>query len=354
MNCNWSVPDKITIVESLNNRLYIDDESSIPKAYIVFGDNKKSLENAHRWAGDDAKEYSISNDIDFTFEIIECAGNSSQGGKLSFWNCRIRNQDKNIDVSVGINSEILCLLLKETTFIDGFCKGNVIFAKYNGQLGVVCKGTESYKEAIQSQSNKDSLKIGKTTKWEKGFAYRTQNTSDAWIGDAYKPITVESDYFTKITYDLRNIGKKFHVIMETSCVSNNPDEVNVNDWVWRYHTKFVKSFPSRQKGDTVYFSEEQTNRFLHDGIQSGIAKALSDGYSEEIVNCLISVDGKITDEMMTNFHKAFYKMLERYNELYRRKHYVICTDGEYDFSDPNNALIFIEQRLNDFRENSQI
>ena len=116
----------------------------------------------------------------------------------------------------------------------------------------------------------------------------------------------------------------------------------------------MKSFPSRQKDDTVYFSETQTDRFICDGIQSGIEKALSDGYSGHIVNCLISADGKITDEMMTNFHKAFYKMLERYNELYHRKHYVICTDGEYYFSDPNNALIFIEQRLNDFRENNQI
>lgn len=87
-------------------------------------------------------------------------------------------------------------------------------------------------------------------------------------------------------------------------MSNDPDEVDVNDWIWRFHTKFVKSFPSRQKDETIYFSEAQTNRFLNDGIQSGIKKAFSDGYSECIVNCLISVDGKITDEMMSNFHKG--------------------------------------------------
>ena len=46
-----------------------------------------------------------------------------------------------------------------------------------------------------------------------------------WIGDAYKPLIISSDYFTKITYDLRNIGKKFHVIMESSCISSNQDEV---------------------------------------------------------------------------------------------------------------------------------
>lgn len=350
MDCSWIVPESIIIVESPENRLYIDDESSIPKAYVVFGDNKKSLENAHWWAGKDALDREISGDTEFTFEILECAGHSSQGGKLSFWNCRIRNTDKNIDISVGINSEILCMLLKETTFINGVCQGNVILAKYNGQLGVVCKGTESYSDAIQSQRNKNDLKIGKTTKWEKGFAYRTQSTSDVWIGDAYKPLIVSSDYFTKITYDLRNIGKKFHVIMETSCVGNNSDEVAVSNWVWWCRTKFVKSFPSRQKDNSVHFSETQTDKLLRDGIKSGIEKALHGGYSEYIVNCLISTDMKITDEMMSNFHEAFYKMLERYNELYFRKHVVICDDEEHVFSDPNSAYALIEQVLNEFRE----
>lgn len=351
MNCSWIVPESITIVESPKNRLYIDDESSIPKAYVVFGNNKKSLENAHLWAGKDAVDREISGGTEFTFEILECARHSSQGGKLSFWNCRIKNTEENIDVSVGINSEILCMLLKETTFIDGFCRGNVILAKYNGQLGVVCNGTESYNDAIQSQRNKNDLKIGKTTKWEKGFAYRTQSTSDVWIGDAYKPLIISSDCFTKITYDLRNIGKKSHVIMETSRISGNQDDVTVSNWTWLHHTKFVKSFPSRQKDDSVHFSEKQTDRLLHDGIKSGIEQALHDGYPGYIVSCLISTDMKITDEMMSNFHKAFHKMLERYNKLYFRKHIVICDDdGEHVFSDPNSAYVFMEQILNEFRE----
>ena len=346
MNCCWSVPDKIIIIESTQNRLYISDELSIPKAYVVFGDNKKALENARNWAGRDSIEHNISNDIGFTFEIIECAGNSSQGGKLSFWNCRMKNAKENIDVSVGINSQILCLLLQETTFINGFCQGNVIFAKYNGQLGVVCIGTKSYDEAIQSQTNKNNLKTGKTVKWEKGFAYRTQNTSDVWIGDAYKPITVESDYFTKITYDLRYIGKKFHVIMQTSFV----DCSNLSIWTWRYNTKFVKSFPSRQKDDAVYFSEDQLDKLISDNIKIGVKKALSENVDTgDICDCLVSTDGEITDDMMSNFKQSFSKLLERYSEFYRRKHIVICADGEHGFSNPDEAYNFMEQKLNEFR-----
>lgn len=347
MDCSWAVPYKITIVESPNNRLYIDDESSIPKAYVVFGDNKKSLENAHRWAGKDAVDKTVLGNTEFTFEILECAGHNSQGGKLSFWNCRIRNTDESIDVSVGINSEILFLLLKETTFIDGFCKGNVILAKYDGQLGVVCKGTKSYDEAIKSQGIKDSLKKGKTTKWEKGFEYRTQNTSDIWIGDAYKPITVETDYFTKYTYDLRNIGKKFHVIMETWCVESNSGK-DCNDYAWEC-AKFVESFPSRQKNDGIYFSDKSLEKLICSCIDNGVTKTLSGSICDPW-NCLISVDGKITDGMMNNFKVAFDKMIDRYEGSFRnRKHIVICDDGEHVFSDVKDAYDFIVQILNEFR-----
>lgn len=350
MDCSWIVPESIIIVESPNNRLYIDNESSIPKAYIVFGDNKKSLENAHRWAGKDAVDREISGDTEFTFEILECAGHSSQGGKLSFWSCRIRNTDENIDVSVGVNSEILCMLLKETTFVNGVCRGNVILAKYDGQLGVVCKGTKSYSDAIQSQHKKDSLKKGKTTKWEKGFEYRTQSTSDIWIGDAYRPLTVETDYFNKYTYDLRNIGKKFHVIMETWCVESNSDE-GCNDCAWE-HTKFVKSFPSRQKNDSIYFSDKSLEKLICSCVSNGVTKTLSGGgYKSDPWDCLISVDGKITDDMMNNFKIAFDKMIDHYGGSFRnRKHIVICDDGEHVFSDVKGAYDFIVQKLNEFRE----
>ena len=350
MDCSWIVPESIIFVESLNNRLYIDDESSIPKAYVVFGDNKKSLENAHKWAGKDAVDREVSGSTEFTFEILECAGHSSQGGKLSFWNCRIRNTDENIDVSVGVNSEILCMLLQETTFINGVCQGNVILAKYDGQLGVVCKGTESYNEAIQSQLKKDSLKKGKTTKWEKGFEYRTQTTSDIWIGDAYRPLTVESDYFNhKYTYDLRNIGKKFHVIMQTWCVERNSGDYN--DCAWHY-TKFVKSFPSRQKNDDIHYTDQSLEKLICSCVNNGVNRALSgDGYyRSDPWNCLISIDGKITDDMMNNFKSAFDKRVEYYEGSFRnRRHIVICGDGEHVFSDVKDAYDFIVQRLNEFR-----
>ena len=351
MDCSWIVPESIIIVESTDNRLYIDDESSVPKAYVVFGDNKKSLENAHNWAGKGAVDREISGSTEFTFEILECAGHSSQGGKLSFWNCRIRNTDENIDVSVGVNSEILCRLLRETTFINGACQGNVILAKYDGQLGVVCKGTKSYNEAIQSQRKKDSLKKGKTTKWEKGFEYRTQTTSDIWIGDAYRPLTVETDYFNKYTYDLRDIGKKFHVIMETWCVESNSCD-GCNDCAWKY-TKFVKSFPSRQKNDSIYFSDQSLEKLICSCVDNGVNKALSgaDYYRSDPLDCLISVDGKITDDMMNNFKASFDKMIDRYDGSFRnRKHIVICGDGEHVFSDVKDAYDFIVQILNWFRE----
>lgn len=347
MNCRWSIPEKLIIVESVIHTIYVNDEQEINKAYIVFGDNKKSLENARIWAGENAIEKTISGTTEFTFEILECAGRSSQGGKLSFWNCRITNSDQNIDVSVGINSEILCWILQESTFVKGVCQGNVILSKYDGQLGVVCKGTESYNEAIQSQCNKNNLKKGKTTKWEKGFEYRTQNTSDIWIGDAYKPLIRNSNYFNKITYDLRNLGKKFHVIMETSFVENG----SASDSIWKHNTKFVKSFPSRQKNDTVHYSDTILEKLILDCIDIGVNTALHGReYNANPEDCLISIDGKITDNMMNNFKIAFDRLVNYYEESFRKyKHIIICEDGEHEFKDVNSAYKFIEQKLYEFR-----
>lgn len=83
-----------------------------------------------------------------------------------------------------------------------------------------------------------------------------------------------------------------------------------------------------------------------------MTKTLSGGgYRSGSWDCLISVDGKITDDMMNNFKVAFDKMIYRYDGSFRnRKHIVICDDGEHVFSDVKGAYDFIVQILNEFRE----
>ena len=77
----------------------------ISQAYLVAtSDFSKSLETAKNWASKrewdsetrgykyiDTYEIYETDNKDFEIFIYDSAGYSSQGGKLSFWNCLIRN-----------------------------------------------------------------------------------------------------------------------------------------------------------------------------------------------------------------------------------------------------------------------
>ena len=78
------------------------------QGYIVEEGNKSSLETAERWAswGEYVGTSFTYDNGNFDFELLDAAGGSNQGGKLSFWNCKITAPD-NEEFIVGINSEII-------------------------------------------------------------------------------------------------------------------------------------------------------------------------------------------------------------------------------------------------------
>ena len=85
--------------------------TEIYQAYLVDPANKKQLDSALYWANwteygpsfkneatgrweykYEVKHEPVVFDFDnngFSFELLDCAGGSSQGGKLSFWNCLV-------------------------------------------------------------------------------------------------------------------------------------------------------------------------------------------------------------------------------------------------------------------------
>jgi hypothetical protein len=93
------------------------------QAYLVDPSNKKQLESALHWAkwveygpyDRETRKYEWSIDHDgtefefdntgFSLELLDCAGGSSQGGKLSFWNCLVTKDDHVF--KIGINSDML-------------------------------------------------------------------------------------------------------------------------------------------------------------------------------------------------------------------------------------------------------
>lgn len=125
-------------------RRKIEPETDYLQAYLVDPENKKQLASARHWAtyteyGDydyGTREYAwkiehepIEFEFDntgFNFELLDCAGGSSQGGKLSFWNCIVSKDDKRF--KIGINSDMLLEILKEGSFEKGKCTTTICFA----------------------------------------------------------------------------------------------------------------------------------------------------------------------------------------------------------------------------------
>lgn len=183
----WSLAKEVTFV--IRNKYYKEEN---PKAaYVVFDNNSKTLATARRWAGEGYTEVTTTND-GFTLEIIDAAqGSYSQSGKLSFWMCKITKEGLDLEVQVGINSELLCDLIKETTFDRGKCTDNLMFVHYGAVLGAVSKNTEMYNKAVASMGKKASIESNKTSKWEKGVFYESANKKSVWLGDLHMPIKLD-------------------------------------------------------------------------------------------------------------------------------------------------------------------
>lgn len=135
---------------------------------------------------------------DFRLAINMSAGGSSQGGKLSFWMCKITKTLEDgtvIDGNIGINQEELKDLLKESTFINGVCQEPVAFYRISGNVGICTMTGEKYKQALKDKAEDESLKKAKkTTKWELGRVYKTKTLASVWLGDVVHPLKGKVHY----------------------------------------------------------------------------------------------------------------------------------------------------------------
>lgn len=167
-------------------------DNFLPKGYIVFGDDKKQMESALKWAG---ANYKVLKDIpnrDFTLELYSAAGGSYQGGKLSFWMCLIGNiPGCKTPILVGINSEVLCGLIKESTFVNGMCTHKVMFAKLKGETCVIHKDTKAYQELLTDSKSRAALKTQKA-ELDIGRCYSSLQLQDVYLGKALQYIEFKS------------------------------------------------------------------------------------------------------------------------------------------------------------------
>jgi hypothetical protein len=176
------------------------------QAYLVDPSNKKQLESARYWAnwteygpsfrneetGKWEREYEIDHTpVEFTFdnngftlELLDCAGGSSQGGKLSFWNCLVAKDGNNF--KIGINSDMLLDLLKNATFIDGKCQSPLIFITQYGKVGMTTENSETYKQCVKDRELKATLKSSQTSKFTFGDKISTATLNEVYLGTITK------------------------------------------------------------------------------------------------------------------------------------------------------------------------
>ena len=255
----------------------LHDSTSYYQAYLVDPTNANQLKAARQWArwteygpsykGDDGKwirEYEIKHEPvefdfennGFTLELLDCAGGSSQGGKLSFWNCLVSKDSKTF--KIGINSDMLLDLLKNATFINGTCQSPLIFITLKGKVGMTVEGSETYKQCVADRELKKDLKKTAVTKFTFGDIVKTPTITEVYLGTITQYYKFDAGrnseyrYYQSIYYPECTITKlakpvTYHIF---DTVHGNKTKVSyfLNDYVttrWYSYPDFKKSCPKR-------------------------------------------------------------------------------------------------------------
>ena len=193
----YKLLDKIILVERDMGET-VHNSHDYPQAYLVDPYSKTQLGSAKRWATwteyvrDD--QFQVTGTIEhgptvhefensgFKISFLESASESSQGGKLSFWNCLVEKDDKKF--CIGINSDMLLDVIKESTFVNGVCQERVCCATKKSNCGVVVEGGEAFKDALKDMIHKDKMKK-KTVKYNPGDQLLTVSSTEWYLGEAY-------------------------------------------------------------------------------------------------------------------------------------------------------------------------
>lgn len=188
---NWKLMNKIDVAVRTTTEFY--DFTG----YIVEHGDKDALEKAKNWARVRdydyvKKEYTKTyepevhtfDNKEFTAKILNSAGGSSQGGRLSFWRCEIEKDG--VKFTIGVNDAILADLIKNSEIKNGLIKEKLIFARKGGQLGLIHEKMDAYADATADMKQKAEMKKAKkTSKWEIGGVYSTLTQTSVCLGQIY-------------------------------------------------------------------------------------------------------------------------------------------------------------------------
>ncbi len=191
---NWVLMDKVTV--AIRQREISENKYDFT-GFIVPANDEKALETAKDWAriteyDHEKKKYkkAIEPGV-YTFEnkgfkatILDSAGGSSQGGRLSFWRCLVEKDG--VKFTMGVNDAILADLIKNSDIKKGVIKEELMFARKGGQPGLIHEGMAAYGDATADMKHKANMKaMKKTSKWEIGGVYSSITMTDICLGPVW-------------------------------------------------------------------------------------------------------------------------------------------------------------------------
>ncbi len=200
---NWKLMDRISVAVRSGEESYRGFTG-----YVVEAGDEAALEKAKDWARTQTWDpvqrkhvathepsvHTFDNE-GFTVRIVDSAGGSSQGGRLSFWACEV--EKNGVKFTIGCNDEILAGLIKSSDMHNGEVKQKCMFARKGGQPGLIHEAMDMYADATADMKHKADMKsMKKTTKWELGGIYQTITQTDICLGevwDTYEEVTVEEE-----------------------------------------------------------------------------------------------------------------------------------------------------------------
>ena len=325
----WTMEDTVVLVVS--NNVY-KKVKGIRQAYFVNPKNKNSLENAKRWAGENHEVYTLKNG-GFKLKILVSAGSSSQGGKLSFWNCLIEKDD--LECVVGINAEYLCSLLCHNVFHYGKCLDSVYLVRADGDVAAITERMPEYESAREYMALKESRSKNKTTKWIPGCNYITTTLDEIYVGQLYTPLSITDYTYHNINFVV-DFNMKKHLIRHNydKNKDNLFDSILDTDWLHSYRATINKC-PLRQQGDfSVKVNEDFNSMFVNQVMDIADKRLIPNGKrttftfdAYDLCVVLQTFDGNISERAMRYFDIAI-KNAERRSET-----------GWYDYSVEYNGTI---------------
>ena len=276
----WKLCDKIKLICRDSYRY---EDNDLPIAYVVPDDNKEMLNRAREWARwverseyvpgigysivveHTATEYDYDNK-DFVLELYDVAKESSQGGKLSFWNCKITAPDGK-QFLVGIAANLLLDVLKNNDFVNGKCCSPLMFARCKGGVGMLSETMPSYQQALKDMDTRKNLSKGKTKKPPIGATHITPTCKNVYLGTYYiwyDPI-YDGDFYRLNWYEKFKGIKRRDIPKEVFFYpAYDKNRTKLSDYLTEYSLKYEleEKIPSRAIGNEVVDIDLSSDRVV--------------------------------------------------------------------------------------------